>query len=111
MVHEQRVVSRPDVGLKFADGNAEARVEIDLLGFLNLPARLFQHRVDVVAGHLFGALVDLRHAWSMQQRSAASNSCVGVSASDRAVISRAFGGAYGQDYVGGRGSADRQKPE
>ena len=56
-VDEQHIVCRPDVGLVFANGDAEAGAEIDFLGRLDDPTRVFELRIDGVAGLLFRVLI------------------------------------------------------
>jgi len=56
-INEQRVVGRTDIGLVLANGNPQARVEIDGLPVLNNPADLDQTLIDLVARDLFGILV------------------------------------------------------
>ena len=58
-VDEEHVVGRAGICLIFTDGDAESGAEVDFR--LDLPAGLFQHRVDGVARLLFGGPVLVRH--------------------------------------------------
>jgi hypothetical protein len=55
--HLSCVVGWADVGLVFAHGNAQPRIQVDFTFQLNDPFRHPEQRVDVVAGFLFGILV------------------------------------------------------
>jgi hypothetical protein len=57
LINEKHIVGRANVGLVLANGDALARVKIDVLFVLNDPARLGQILVDLITSDLFGVLV------------------------------------------------------
>ncbi len=57
LIDEENVVGRAKDGLIFANRDAGASTEVDLLGQLNDPVSQLELRIDVVAGFLFRVLV------------------------------------------------------
>ena len=62
LVDEKNIVDRTDISLILADGDPEARTEVNLCLILNDPAGVKQHPVDLVPGGLFGCLVGTPHS-------------------------------------------------
>ena len=62
-VHKQDIVCRADISLIFSDGDPQPRAQVDAILVLNMPSRLDQTGVDLIARYLFRCLID-RCQWT-----------------------------------------------